>query len=92
MTKERRPVNGRVVVEEITEEKKTAGGIILVEKDLRGKLRRGKVHLVDELVTEAVGVKAGNTVYYRPGSGHDIPLDEKTYLIMKATDLELVET
>jgi co-chaperonin GroES (HSP10) len=92
MTRERRPVNGRVVVDEITEEKKTAGGIILMEKDVRGRLKRGKVKLVDSLVTEAVGVKENDTVYYRPGAGYDIPLDEKTYLIMKATDLELVET
>lgn len=92
MTKDRRPVNGRVVVEEIHEEKKTAGGIILVEKEARGRLKKGRVHLVDEEITKAVGVKPSDTVYYRPGAGYDIPLDEKTYLIMKATDLELLET
>jgi co-chaperonin GroES (HSP10) len=92
MTKERRPVNGRVVVEEIREEKRTAGGIILVEKEVRGKLRSGKVKLVDSRVTDEVQIKEGNTVYYRPGAGYDIPIDDKTYLIMKATDLELVET
>lgn len=92
MEKARFPVNGRVVVEEIkTEEKKTAAGIILVEKETRGKIKKGIIYLVDEDVKKLTQVQEGCTVYYRPGSGYDIPLDGKDYLIMRATDLELVE-
>lgn len=91
MTKERVPVNGRVVVDEIKEEKVTAGGILLVEKEGRGKIRKGRVHLVDPNVKKEAGIQEGCTVYFRPGVGYDIPLDGKDYLIMMATQLELVE-
>lgn len=87
MTRERKPLNGNVVVDEIHEEKKSATGLILIEKETRGKLKKGKVILADE----DVAVKADETVFYRPGSGYSISLDNKEFLIMKATDLQLVE-
>lgn len=90
--KERFPVNGRVVIEEIkAEEKRTNAGIILVEKETRGKIKKGVVYLIDEDVKKETKIQEGCTVWWRPGSGYEIPLDGKDYLIMRATELELVE-
>lgn len=87
MTRERKCVNGNVVIDEIQEEKKTASGIYLIEKETRGKLRKGRVILADEDVL----VKKDEIAYYRPGSGYSIQLDNKDYLIMRANELQLVE-
>lgn len=89
MQKKRKPVNGRVLVEEIKEEKRTASGLILPDTQRnRQKLVRGVTVAADE----EVAVKAGEVVYFRFGVGYDVMLDDKNYILIKATDLELVES
>lgn len=91
-TKDRKPVNRCVVVEEIKEERKTASGILLMEKETRGRIRKGIVYLADKNVKEEAGIQEGCTVYFRPGAGQDISLDDKNYLILRAdSELVLVE-
>jgi co-chaperonin GroES (HSP10) len=85
----RKAVNGNVLVEELAEERKTASGIILpdVQKG-RSKTLKGKVILADVNVI----AKKDDIVYFRNGIGLDVPLEDKNYLIIKATELLLVDT
>lgn len=83
-----RTLNGRVLVERVAEEQKTATGIIIPEKEGRGKLLKGKVIQVDETI---VPVKVGEIVYYRHGIGLEVLLESKPYLLLKAHELELVQ-
>jgi co-chaperonin GroES (HSP10) len=81
-------LNGTVLVEKINEEKKTASGIIIAEKETRGRLVKGKVVKVN---TDEVPVKEGDTVYFRNGIGIEVILDTKPYLLLKGVELQLVE-
>jgi co-chaperonin GroES (HSP10) len=85
----RKAVNGNVLVEELIEERKTASGIILPDiQKSRSKLVRGKVVLADQNVI----TKKGDIVFFRYGAGSEVTLDDKNYQIIRATDLQLVET
>lgn len=89
----RKAVNGNVVVEQIKEEKRSASGLYLVEgATSRGKINKAKVFMVDEDVEKEAYLRKGDTVYHRPGKGYEVELDGSTYLILKNTDLELVES
>jgi co-chaperonin GroES (HSP10) len=83
-----RTLNGRVLIEKMAVETKTSAGIILPEKEGRGKLAKGKIVRVDE---NDLPVKVGEIVYFRYGIGFDVILDAKPYVLLKAGELDLVE-
>ena len=87
-----RPLHDRVVVEPLSSDEKTAGGIIIPdaaqEKPSQGKViavgpgardENGKVQVLD--------VKKGDTVLYGKWSGTEVKIDGKDLLIMRESDI-----
>jgi len=82
-----KPLDDRVVVEPLSAEEKTAGGIVLPdaakEKPQRGIVIAAGPGKKDEPMT----VKTGNVVMYGQYSGTEIKIDGKSFLIMKEADI-----
>ncbi len=87
-----RPLNDRILVKRVEEEKKTKGGIIIPdsakEKPAEGKViaaGHGKQNDKGERV--ALEVKAGDTVLFSKYSGTEVKLEGEEYLIMREDDV-----
>jgi chaperonin GroES len=87
-----RPLHDRVVVRRVTQEEKTAGGIIIPdtakEKPMEGEIVAvgpGARNEKGELV--ALDVKAGDRVLFGKWSGTEVKLDGEELLIMKESDI-----
>ena len=87
-----RPLHDRVVVKRVSEEERTAGGIIIPdsakEKPMQGEIiavgagardENGKVQPLD--------VKVGDRVLFGKWSGTEVKLDGEELLIMKESDI-----
>jgi chaperonin GroES len=87
-----RPLHDRVVVERITAEEKTAGGIIIPDT-AKEKPQQGKVIAVGPGGRDENGklipidVKAGDLVLFGKWSGTEVKIDGHDYLIMKESDI-----
>jgi chaperonin GroES len=87
-----RPLHDRVVVERITAEEKTAGGIIIPDT-VKEKPQQGKVIAVGPGARDESGklvpvdVKAGDRVLFGKWSGTEVKIDGTEYLIMKESDI-----
>ena len=87
-----RPIHDRVLVEPLTAEEKTAGGIIIPDT-AQEKPQEGKIVAVgngakgDDGVAQALDVKKGDTVLYGKWSGTEVKVDGKDLLIMKESDI-----
>ena len=87
-----RPLHDRVVVERITAEEKTAGGIIIPDT-AKEKPQQGKVIAVGPGGRDENGklipidVKAGDLVLFGKWSGTEVKIDGQEYLIMKESDI-----
>ena len=86
------PLQDRVLVERIAEEKKTAGGIIIpdnnAEKPSQGKIVSvGAGYRKDDGSFSALTVKSGDTVLFGKYSGSEVKLDGKEFLIMREDDI-----
>jgi chaperonin GroES len=87
-----KPLGGRVIVEPIEQEEKTAGGIILPET-AKEKPQEGKViaagpgdrNEAGERIT--MEVQVGDKVLYAKYSGTEIKLDGKKVLILRESDI-----
>lgn len=87
-----RPLNDRVLVERLEEEKKTAGGIIIpdnnTEKPAEGKIISvGPGHRNDDGSFAALNVKAGDTVLFGKYAGTEVKVEGSDYLIMREDDI-----
>jgi chaperonin GroES len=87
-----RPLHDRVVVERISAEEKTAGGIIIPDT-VKEKPQQGKVVAVGPGARDESGklipvdVKPGDRVLFGKWSGTEVKLDGTEYLIMKESDI-----
>ena len=87
-----RPLHDRVVVERITAEEKTAGGIIIPDT-VKEKPQQGKIVAVGPGGRDENGklipidVKAGDVVLFGKWSGTEVKIDGQEYLIMKESDI-----
>jgi chaperonin GroES len=87
-----RPLHDRVVVERITAEEKTAGGIIIPDT-AKEKPQQGKIIAVGPGGRDENGklipidVKVGDRVLFGKWSGTEVKLDGTEYLIMKESDI-----
>ncbi len=87
-----RPLHDRVLVEPLTAEEKTAGGIIIPDT-AQEKPQEGKIIAVgngarnDDGTTQAMDVKKGDKILYGKWSGTEVKLDGKDLLIMKESDI-----
>lgn len=87
-----RPLEDRVVIQQIEAEEKTAGGIVLPdtakEKPQRGKvLSVGPGKLLDNGSRAEIGLKEGDEVLFGKYSGTDIKVDGEEIKILRETDI-----
>ncbi len=87
-----RPLEDRVVIEQIEAEEKTAGGIVLPdtakEKPQRGKvLSVGPGKLLDNGSRAEISLKAGDEVLFGKYSGTDIKVDGHEIKILRESDI-----
>ncbi len=87
-----RPLNDRVVVKRLEEEKKSKGGIIIPdsakEKPAEGVIMavgKGKVNDKGERI--ALEVKKGDHVLFSKYGGTEVKLDGDDFLIMREDDI-----
>jgi chaperonin GroES len=87
-----RPLHDRVVVERVTAEEKTAGGIIIPDT-AQEKPQQGKVVAVGPGGRDENGklipidVKPGDRVLFGKWSGTEVKIDGQEFLIMKESDI-----
>ena len=87
-----RPLHDRVVVERVTAEEKTAGGIIIPdtakEKPQQGKVVAvGKGKVKEDNTRQPLDVKDGDTILFGKYSGQEIKIDGEEYLIMREDEV-----
>ncbi len=87
-----RPLEDRVVIQQIEAEEKTAGGIVLPdtakEKPQRGKvLAVGPGKLLDSGERAAIGVAEGDEVLFGKYSGTEIKVDGEEIKILRESDI-----
>ena len=82
-----KPLGERVLVEPQEAEVKTASGIIIPDS-AQEKPQKGKVLAVGQGTKDVqMEVKVGNIVLYGKYSGTEIKVEDKTYLMMKQSDI-----
>ena len=87
-----RPLQDRVLVERLEEEKRTAGGIIIPdnnkEKPAEGKVVSvGPGRLLENGSYRALEVKAGDKILFGKYSGTEVKVEGREYLIMREDDI-----
>jgi len=87
-----RPLNDRILVKRLEEEKTTKGGIIIPdsakEKPAEGEvIAVGKGKLNDKGERIALELKKGDRVLFSKYGGTDVKLDGEDYLIMREDDV-----
>ena len=87
-----KPLGGRVIVEPIEQEEKTAGGIILPEtakeKPQEGKiLAAGPGDRDEDGKRIPMDIGVGDRVLYAKYSGTEVKVDGKKLLIMRESDI-----
>ena len=82
-----KPLDDRVLIEQIEEEEETKVGNIIIPDTAKEKPRMGKVVAVgtDEDLQEHI--KVGDTIIYSKYSGDEIKLEGKEYLIVQRSDI-----
>jgi chaperonin GroES len=92
MAKMLRPLHDRIIVERLTEDEKTAGGIIIPdsakEKPQRGKVVAvGKGKVTEEGTVRPLDLKAGDTILFGKYSGTEVKIENEERLIMREDDV-----
>jgi len=87
-----KPLDDRIVVEQVDAEERTAGGILLPDnakqKPQQGKvLAAGPGKLTDKGERLALAVKVGDTVLFGKYSGNDVEISGKDYKILRESDV-----
>jgi chaperonin GroES len=87
-----RPLNDRVIVKRLEDERKTAGGIVIpdtaAEKPSQGEVVAvGPGKLDDSGKVIAMGVKVGDKILFGKYSGTEFKLDSNDYLHMREDDI-----
>lgn len=87
-----RPLHDRIIVQRMSEDEKSAGGIIIPdsakEKPQRGKvIAVGKGKVTEEGTVRPLDVKAGDMVLFGKYSGTEVKIDNEDRLIMREDDV-----
>ena len=87
-----KPLDDRIVVEQVEAEEKTAGGILLPDnakqKPQQGKvLATGPGKLSEKGERLALAVKVGDTVLFGKYSGSDVEVSGKEFKILRESDV-----
>lgn len=86
------PLQDRVLVERVQEERKTAGGIIIpdsnTEKPAEGKVVSvGPGKSLEDGSTRKLQVKSGDRILFGKYAGTEVKVDGKDFLIMREDDI-----
>jgi chaperonin GroES len=92
-----RPLHDRILVKQLEEEEKTAGGIIIPdtakEKPHQGKIVAvGKGRKLEDGTVKPLDVKAGDRVLFAKYAGTEIKIDDEDYVIMREEEILAVLT
>ena len=87
-----RPLGDRLLIQRLSEEEKTAGGIIIPdtakEKPQEGKVVSvGKGKILENGSTVALEVKTGDRVLFGKYTGTEVKLDGEDYLILRGEEV-----
>lgn len=87
-----RPLQDRLIVQRLTEEQKTAGGIIIPdtakEKPQEGKvIAVGNGKVLENGKVQPLDVKAGDKILFSKYSGTEIKMDGEEYLVVREDDV-----
>jgi chaperonin GroES len=87
-----RPLNDRVIVKRLEEERTSPGGIVIpdsaAEKPVRGEVvAAGNGKVLDNGQVRPLGVKAGDKVLFGKYSGTEIKVDGQEILVMREDDI-----
>lgn len=87
-----KPLDDRIVIEQLEAEEKTSGGIILPdsakEKPQIGKvIAIGPGALLDDGKRAKMSVKKNDKVLYAKYMGSDVEIDNEKYVIIKESDV-----
>lgn len=87
------PLEDRVIVEPMTEEEKTKGGVYLPETADKEKPEQGKViavgagKMLDNGKRAPIEVKVGDKVVFTKYGPDEVKMDDKKYLIVRQSDI-----
>ena len=87
-----KPLHDRVLVERVSEEEKTKGGIIIPdsakEKPQEGKvIAIGDGKVLDNGQMQTLAVKTGDRVLFGKYSGSEVKLEDVDYVIIREDDI-----
>ena len=90
-----RPLNDRVIVKRLEDERKTAGGIVIpdtaAEKPSQGEVvADGPGKLDDAGKVIAMGVKVGDKILFGKYGGTEVKVDGEELLVMREEDVMAV--
>ncbi|ALG68430.1 co-chaperone GroES [Beggiatoa leptomitoformis] len=90
-----RPLQDRVVIKRVEEERKTAGGIVIpdsaTEKPIRGKvLAVGNGQILEDGKVRPLDVKVGDIVLFGKYSGTEVKIGDEEVVIMRESDIMAV--
>ncbi|HEY5702119.1 MAG TPA: co-chaperone GroES [Gammaproteobacteria bacterium] len=87
-----RPLQDRVIVKRMEEERTSAGGIVIpdsaAEKPIKGEvIAVGPGKKLDNGSVQTVDLKAGDSVLFGKYSGTEVKVNEDEYLVMREDDI-----
>jgi len=88
-----KPLSNNIILEQLKEEEKTKGGILLPQSAEKERPQQGKVVAVGPGKTNSQGkvipmsIKKGDIVLFSKYGPHEIKVDNKEYLVLKEEDI-----
>ncbi len=87
-----RPLQDRVIIKRMEEEKTSAGGIVIpdsaTEKPIKGEvIAVGNGKILDSGEVRAIDLKVGDKVLFGKYSGTEVKVDDVEYLVMREEDI-----
>lgn len=87
-----RPLHDRIIVQRLSEDEKTAGGLYIPEtakeKPQKGKvIAVGKGKILEDGTVRSLDLKTGDTVLFGKYSGTEVKVDNEDRLIMREDDV-----
>lgn len=87
-----RPLQDRVIVKRMEEERTSAGGIVIpdsaTEKPIKGEvIAVGPGKKLDNGSVQTVDLKAGDSVLFGKYSGTEVKVNDDEYLVMREDDI-----
>ncbi len=87
-----RPLQDRVIVKRMEEERTSAGGIVIpdsaTEKPIKGEvIAVGPGKKLDNGSVQTVDLKAGDSVLFGKYSGTEVKVEGEEYLVMREDDI-----